>query len=26
LAKRMINSDATKRWTIEEIVVLNYKN
>lgn len=26
LAKRMINSDATKRWAIEEIVVLNYKN
>jgi hypothetical protein len=24
LAKRMINSDATKRWAIEEIVVLNY--
>ena len=23
-AKRMINSDATKRWEIEEIVVLNY--
>ena len=23
-AKRMINSDASKRWTIEEIVVLNY--
>ena len=26
LAKRMINSDATKRWAIEEIVVLNYLN
>jgi hypothetical protein len=26
LAKRMINSDATKRWAIEEIVVLNNKN
>lgn len=24
-AKRMINSDATKRWAVEEIVVLNHK-
>jgi DNA adenine methylase len=23
-ATRMINANATKRWTIEEIVVLNY--